>query len=158
MISYPVVLSVLHEGGYLASVPDLQINAQGATLDKALHIAQDAIVSVLTDIAAHGKRFPEPSVVRAIDADVDIDVLLQKAGYTRLDFHYMDFKGSVEYSSEDACFHGKIIGINDLVSYEGDTIEALHKDFVESVNEYIELCARIGKHPEREGDLYYKTT
>lgn len=41
--------------------------------------------------------------------------------------------GSVEYSKEDKCFHGKIKGISDLIAYEGQTKEELYQDFKEAV-------------------------
>lgn len=37
--------------------------------------------------------------------------------------------GSVEYSKEDKCFHGKIKGISDLITYEWQTKEELHQNF-----------------------------
>ncbi|AIJ38354.1 HicB [Flavobacterium psychrophilum] len=46
------------------------------------------------------------------------------------------YKGSVEFSIQDNCFFGKIIGINDLVSYEGQTFSELKKAFEEAVNDY----------------------
>ncbi|WP_375334415.1 type II toxin-antitoxin system HicB family antitoxin [Flagellimonas sp. C4] len=57
--------------------------------------------------------------------------------------------GSVEYSSRDGLLHGKIIGINDLVSYEGGSVEELKKAFEESVEDYLETCKELGKEPNR---------
>ena len=41
---------------------------------------------------------------------------------------YKDYLGTVEYSSSDKVLYGKVIGINGLVSYEGDSIESLQAD------------------------------
>lgn len=55
--------------------------------------------------------------------------------------------GSVEWSEEDNCFYGKLLQlfrepITDLISYEGDTLEELRKDFERAVDEYSkEVCA-----------------
>jgi predicted HicB family RNase H-like nuclease len=38
-------------------------------------------------------------------------------------FEYRGYYGSVEYSLEDECFFGEIMGISDLVLYEGDNIQ-----------------------------------
>jgi len=59
---------------------------------------------------------------------------------------YKGFLGSVHFSSEDECFFGKIEGIDDLVTFEGQNIKALKKSFHEAVEDYIELC-EITKKP-----------
>lgn len=58
---------------------------------------------------------------------------------------YKGFIGTAEMSEEDDVFFGKVIGINDLVSYEGETVRGLKKDFKAAVNEYIDLCKRLNK-------------
>ena len=55
--------------------------------------------------------------------------------------------GSVHYNSDDEIFHGKIEGINDLVTFEGHSVAELKAAFMESVNDYIELCLEVGKKP-----------
>ena len=50
---------------------------------------------------------------------------------------YRGYIGSVEYSEEDGVFFGKLIGIRDLVSYEGETLELLEKDYREAVDFYL---------------------
>ena len=42
-IIYPVVFTKLTEGGYMAYVPDLEINTQGEDLADAICMARDAI-------------------------------------------------------------------------------------------------------------------
>ena len=63
--------------------------------------------------------------------------------------HYKDYVGSVEFSEEDAVFHGKVIGIKPLLSFEGDSVSTLVEDFRNAVDEYLEFCAEKGKQPER---------
>lgn len=58
---------------------------------------------------------------------------------------YKGFIGSVQFSSEDELFWGKIIGIRDSVTFEGTTVAALKKDFKEAVEDYIDLCKRYNK-------------
>ena len=59
---------------------------------------------------------------------------------------YKDFLGSVHFSAEDDCFFGKIEGIDDLVTFEGQDVKAIKKSFREAVEDYIELC-NITKKP-----------
>jgi len=58
---------------------------------------------------------------------------------------YKDFYGSVEFSSEDNCFFGKIIGVDDLVTFEGSSVDELKKAFCEAVDDYLETCKELGK-------------
>lgn len=54
------------------------------------------------------------------------------------ELQYRGYVGSVQYSEEDGVFHGKLIGIRDLVSYEGETMELLEKDFRDAVDFYLD--------------------
>ena len=47
------------------------------------------------------------------------------------------FIGSVEFSSDDNLFFGKIEGINDLILFEGSTVDELKSSFEFMVNEHI---------------------
>ncbi|MCL2019474.1 MAG: type II toxin-antitoxin system HicB family antitoxin [Oscillospiraceae bacterium] len=59
--------------------------------------------------------------------------------------NYKDYIGSVNFSEEDGVFWGKILGISDSISYEGDSVESLTADFREAVDEYIEICDEYQK-------------
>ena len=63
--------------------------------------------------------------------------------------HYRDYVGNVEFSEMDAVFHGKVIGIKSLISFEGDSVSAIIKDFHSAVDEYLEFCAETGRQPEK---------
>ena len=63
--------------------------------------------------------------------------------------HYKDYVGSVEFSEEDAVFHGKVIGIKSLLSFEGDSVTTLVEDFHNAVDEYYDFCADNDKEPEK---------
>ena len=60
---------------------------------------------------------------------------------------YNEFIGSVHYNESDNVFYGKIEGINDLVTFEGESVEGLRKAFVEAVDDYIEICKQTSKIP-----------
>ena len=63
--------------------------------------------------------------------------------------HYKDYIGSVEFSAEDAVFHGKVVGIKSLISFEGDSVSTIVEDFHNAVDEYLEFCDNTGKQPEK---------
>lgn len=62
---------------------------------------------------------------------------------------YKRYLGSVEFSSEDEIFHGKLEGIRDLVSYEATDVEGLKRAFHEAVDDYLATCEKKTKQPER---------
>jgi predicted HicB family RNase H-like nuclease len=62
---------------------------------------------------------------------------------------YKDYFGSVHYSDEDGVFHGKIEFIRALVSYEGTDVKGLRKAFHDAVDDYLALCKKKGRSPER---------
>ena len=53
---------------------------------------------------------------------------------------YKDYYGTIEYSDEDQCFHGKVLGINGLVTFEGESVQELRASFQEMVDEYLKDC------------------
>jgi len=62
---------------------------------------------------------------------------------------YKEYYGDVEFSDEDAVLHGRIIGINDRITYEGDSVAALRNGFMEAVDEYSAICVKLGKDAEK---------
>ena len=63
---------------------------------------------------------------------------------------YKGYSGSVEYSPEDDCLFGKVLGLNGtLISYEGSSIEEIKRDFEESIDCYLESCRERGIEPAK---------
>ncbi len=50
---------------------------------------------------------------------------------------YKSFIGSVQFSADDGIFFGKIEGINDLVTFEGTTVDELINSFQSMVEAHI---------------------
>jgi predicted HicB family RNase H-like nuclease len=55
---------------------------------------------------------------------------------------YKGFIGSVHFASEDRVFYGKVEGINDLISFEGKTVDELEEGFKYMVDEHIKDCKK----------------
>lgn len=60
---------------------------------------------------------------------------------------YKDYIATVNFSAEDEVFYGKIEGINDLVTFEGSSVDELKQSFEDSVDDYLETCKELGKKP-----------
>jgi predicted HicB family RNase H-like nuclease len=55
------------------------------------------------------------------------------------------FTGTSEVSFEDDCLHGKVMFIDDLITYEGASPAELRGAFVAAVERYLAYCAKTGK-------------
>lgn len=62
---------------------------------------------------------------------------------------YKGYYASVHFSAEDDVFFGKILGIDDLINFEGASVKELRKAFYEAVDDYIKTCAKMGKEPNK---------
>jgi len=62
---------------------------------------------------------------------------------------YKGYIGSIEFSSEDKCFYGKLEMINDLVTFEAKNADELEQNFYNAVDEYLETCKALSRDPEK---------
>lgn len=63
---------------------------------------------------------------------------------------YKGYTGSVEYSAEDGCLFGKVLGLHGtLISYEGESIDEIRKDFEGAVDDYLVSCSERGIEPAK---------
>jgi predicted RNase H-like HicB family nuclease len=57
--------------------------------------------------------------------------------------YYCGYKGSINWSEEDWCYYGTVQDIEELISYEGNTLKELEEDFNILVEDYIETKLSI---------------
>ena len=62
---------------------------------------------------------------------------------------YKKYNGTVEYSKEDGCLFGKVIGIRSLLSYEGNSLQELVQDFQNVIDDYLLDCKERNVEPEQ---------
>lgn len=62
---------------------------------------------------------------------------------------YKDYNGTVEYSDDDKCLYGKVVGIKSLLSYEGVSVQELEKSFQSTIDEYLADCKERNVEPEQ---------
>lgn len=63
--------------------------------------------------------------------------------------HFKGYEGTADVDIERDVLRGKILFIDDLVTYEAATAPELKKEFQLAVDDYIETCKEIGKEPEK---------
>lgn len=62
---------------------------------------------------------------------------------------YNGYTASISYNSDDEVFFGKVIGVNDLIVFEGTSVTELKNGFQEAIDDYRETCEAIGKSPDK---------
>jgi predicted HicB family RNase H-like nuclease len=75
-------------------------------------------------------------------------------------FTYKGYTGQVEVDAEADILFGTVIDINDVVTFQGKTVEEARQEFQNSVDFYLEFCEKLGEEPERpfSGKLPYRTS
>lgn len=62
---------------------------------------------------------------------------------------YKGYIGNVEFDDDANIFHGEVINLRDVVTFQGSTVTQLRKAFRDSVDDYLEFCAERGESPEK---------
>lgn len=78
-------------------------------------------------------KLPEPTLkdkLQFAQEQFGLEIKVEMKGYKSI------IKHSVEL---DSCYHGNLIGIDDLIIFEGETIDEVCDAFVDAVHDYIEL-------------------
>lgn len=62
---------------------------------------------------------------------------------------YKNYVASVHFNAADDVFYGRVLAINDLVSFEGSSVKELKTAFEEAVEDYLATCLELGKTPDK---------
>lgn len=74
--------------------------------------------------------------------------------------NYKGYHGSVDFDLNAQLLYGKILHINDLVTYEAETINELTIEFKAAVDDYLDTCKELNKSPDKacSGSFNVRTT
>ena len=65
----------------------------------------------------------------------------------------LEYKGyctRIEFDADAMLLHGKIEGINDLITFESEDSPRIEAEFHAAVDDYLDFCKEVGKEPEKE--------
>ena len=62
---------------------------------------------------------------------------------------YKGYEAVIAYDEEADLFHGEVINLRDVLTFQGDSIAGLKQAFGESVDHYLAFCAARGEEPEK---------
>lgn len=62
---------------------------------------------------------------------------------------YKGYQGRFEYDADADIFHGEVINLADVITFQGRSIDELKEALADSVEDYLNFCAEKGKTPEK---------
>lgn len=62
---------------------------------------------------------------------------------------YKGYIGHVEYDDDAKIFHGEVVGLKDIITFQGKSVKELEIAFKESIDEYLAWCKKRGEKPEK---------
>jgi predicted HicB family RNase H-like nuclease len=62
---------------------------------------------------------------------------------------YKGYLGVIEYDAEAGIFHGEVINLRDVITFQGTCVEELRAALKDSVEDYLLFCAERGEDPEK---------
>ncbi|MDY6782076.1 MAG: type II toxin-antitoxin system HicB family antitoxin [Cyanobacteriota bacterium] len=73
---------------------------------------------------------------------------------------YKGYTACIEIDEDVGILFGQVLGIKDVVTFRGETVDELRQAFYDSVDDYLEWCQELGEEPDRpfSGKLPFRTT
>lgn len=62
---------------------------------------------------------------------------------------YQGYIARVEFDNEAGIFHGEVINLRDVITFQGSSVAELRQAFKDSVEDYLAFCAERGEEPEK---------
>ncbi len=60
---------------------------------------------------------------------------------------YKGYMGKVFYDVQADIFHGDVIGLKDVITFQGTSVKKLKQAFKDSINDYLAWCKECGEVP-----------
>lgn len=62
---------------------------------------------------------------------------------------YKSYLARTEFDDEANIFHGEVINIRDVITFQGQSVDELRQAFADSVEDYLAFCAERGEEPDQ---------
>ena len=62
---------------------------------------------------------------------------------------YKGYQAKITVEEDQSIFHGEVLGLTDVVTFQGATFVELKDAFQESVDDYLQFCEERGEEPEK---------
>lgn len=135
-------------------------------------LGQEIIVDGLPEGIVHLTHDPIPTEVRALNlpnqprvevhfateedrqacigwlnAGVECEGDLIRTALQMMELTHKGYVGRFDLEPEENMLCGRVIGINDVVTFKGERLADLRQAFEDSVEDYLEFCKELGREP-----------
>ncbi len=62
---------------------------------------------------------------------------------------YKGYTGHVEYDDTAGIFHGEVLDLRDVITFQGKSVEEIEQAFRDSVDDYLEFCEQRDEKPDK---------
>lgn len=62
---------------------------------------------------------------------------------------YNGYSARIDYDADLGAFHGQVLNINDVITFQGSSIDELRRELEVSVDDYLAWCEERGEEPDR---------
>ena len=62
---------------------------------------------------------------------------------------YRGYTASLEFDPDDNILVGRVLDIDDIISFHGDSVSSFTSAFHEAVDDYVVACGKLGLSPDR---------
>jgi predicted HicB family RNase H-like nuclease len=62
---------------------------------------------------------------------------------------YKGYTGHVEFDDAAGLFHGEVLDLRDVITFQGTSVEELEQAFRDSIDDYLEFCQERGEEPDK---------
>ncbi len=62
---------------------------------------------------------------------------------------YKGYSGHVEFDDETGIFHGEVLDLRDVITFQGKSVKEIEQAFRDSIDDYLEFCDERGEEPDK---------
>jgi len=62
---------------------------------------------------------------------------------------YKNYEAFATYDEDARIFHGEVLHLRDVITFQGESVNELEQAFHDSVDDYLEFCKERGEKPEK---------
>lgn len=73
---------------------------------------------------------------------------------------YKGYTTQIEIDETAGILFGKVLDLKDMITFQGNTVQELEREFHDSVDDYLSWCEELGEEPDKpfSGKLPFRTT
>lgn len=73
---------------------------------------------------------------------------------------YKGYRAAVTFDDHAGVFFGLVVDTRDGITFEGDSVDQLRREFKFSIDDYLEFCRERGREPDKpySGEITFKVS